>query len=78
MVQFASRVFFYLCNGESERIFEVFGLGYDKKVETPTSAEVCYDNGVNWHGHEEALPGCLSELQYAKYSNRLNYIWVSI
>ena len=46
-----------------ERIMEVFWLGNNEQIETPTPTEVGYNDGVNWHRGEERLPWSLQELQ---------------
>lgn len=35
---------------------EIHGLRDDEQIECPRPAEIRHDDGVNWHGSEEALP----------------------
>jgi len=35
---------------------KIHGLRDDEQIESPRSAEIRDDDGVNWHGSEEAFP----------------------
>ena len=55
-----------LADLETEHFFEVGRLGDKKQVESPATTEVGHDNGVDWHGREEAPPGCVKFLWWAR------------
>ena len=54
--------FAHLSNDEAECVTEVLWLRDDEQVEAPAAREVRHDDGPDWLGHEELLPGSLQEL----------------
>lgn len=52
----------YLANLEPKDFLEVSRLADEKQVESPTSAEICHDDGVHWHGRKEGPPWCVEFL----------------
>lgn len=46
----------HFADGEAEDLFKISWLTNEQEVKGPTTAEVCHDNGVDWHRREELTP----------------------
>lgn len=53
----------YLANLEAKHLLKVRRLADEKQIESPASAEISHDDGVNWHGCEEGPPRRVEFLQ---------------
>lgn len=53
----------YLANLEAKHLLKVRRLADEKQVESPASAEIGHNDGVNWHGCEEGPPWRVEFLQ---------------
>lgn len=53
----------YLANLEAKHLLKVRRLADEKQVESPASAEIGHNDGVNWHGCKEGPPWRVEFLQ---------------
>lgn len=53
----------YLANLKAKHLLKVRRLADEKQIESPASAEICHNDGVNWHGRKEGPPWRVEFLQ---------------
>lgn len=53
----------YLANLEAKHLLKVRRLADQKQIESPASAEIRHNDGVDWHGRKEGPPGRVEFLQ---------------
>lgn len=53
----------YLANLEAKHLLKVRRLADEKQIESPASAEIGHNDGINWHGCKEGPPRRVEFLQ---------------